>query len=222
MISGTSFAMLTIVLVAASAAAEEHVTFPTEDGGTVSADVYGKGDRGLVLAHGGRLNKESWAKQAKEFEQAGYRAVAIDFRGRGKSVGGKAGEEGYRFDVLAAIHHLRDTGAKTISLIGGSFGGDEAAKAAMEPGAGAIDRLVMLAAWTDHPEKLKCRTLFIVARDDKNADGPRLPNIRECFEKTPEPKKLVILDGSTHAQFIFFTNQGGRLLQEILTFLSAP
>lgn len=215
-------AKLTIVLIAASAAAQEHVTFATEDGGTVSADVYGKGDRGLVLAHGGRFNKESWSKQARDFEQAGYRAVAIDFRGRGKSHAGKAGEDGYRFDVVAAIRYLRDTGVKTVSIIGGSFGGDEAAKAAMEPGAGAIDRLVMLAAWTDHPEKLKCRKLFIVARDDANDDGPRLPKIRECYEKAPEPKKLVVLEGSEHAQFLFATDRGRRVMQEILAFLSEP
>jgi hypothetical protein len=28
------------------------------------ADQYGKGDRGVVLAHGGRFNKESWGNQA--------------------------------------------------------------------------------------------------------------------------------------------------------------
>jgi hypothetical protein len=32
----------------------------------------------------------------------------------------------------------------------------------------------------------------------------------------------VILDGSTHAQGIFATGQGKRLMREILRFLSAP
>ena len=45
------------------AAAQEHVSFATSDGGTVYADLYGKGDRGVALAHGGRLNKESWEKE---------------------------------------------------------------------------------------------------------------------------------------------------------------
>jgi hypothetical protein len=33
---------------------------------------------------------------------------------------------------------------------------------------------------------------------------------------------LVILDGSAHAQFIFATDQGERLMREILRFLSGP
>jgi hypothetical protein len=64
--------------------------------------------------------------------------------------------------------------------------------------------------------------LFIVARDDASQDGPRLPGILENYEKTPEPKKLVILEGSAHAQHLFATNQGDRLMREILTFLTEP
>lgn len=85
-----------------------------------------------------------------------------------------------------------------------------------------IDRLVLLAAWTDRPpEKMKGRKLFIVARDDANA-GPRLPKIRANYEKAVGPKELVILDGSAHAQFLFATDQGDRLMREILRFLSEP
>lgn len=40
--------------------APRQVSFPTQDGGLVYADLYGKGDKGVVLAHGGRFDKESW------------------------------------------------------------------------------------------------------------------------------------------------------------------
>jgi hypothetical protein len=41
------------------------------------------------------------------------------------------------------------------------------------------------------------RKLFIVSRDDPQADGsPRLIKIREQYEKAPPPKQLLILDGS--------------------------
>jgi hypothetical protein len=40
----------------------EQVSFPTQDGGLIYANMYGKGDRGVVLAHGGRFTKESWEK----------------------------------------------------------------------------------------------------------------------------------------------------------------
>ena len=206
-------------------AAQEHVSFPTEDGGVVDADVYGKGNRGVVLAHGGRFTKESWEPQAQVLKKAGFRVVAINFRGRGQSHGGtrlKPGDEGFHFDVLAAVRYLRRDGAKTVSVVGASFGGDAAAGAVMEAAPGEIDRLVMLAAWTDTPEKLKVPKLFIVARDDANDDGPRLPKIQENYEKAPEPKKLVIVDGSAHAQFLFQTDQGERVMREILTFLLEP
>jgi hypothetical protein len=73
------------------------------------------------------------------------------------------------------------------------------------------------------PENLTGRKLFIVSRDDPGPDGqPRLLRIRAQYEKAPGPKELVILEGSAHAQFIFQTDQGERLMREILRFLSAP
>jgi len=216
---------LAALLLPGLAMAQQHVSFSTQDGGVVHADVYGSGDRGLVLAHGGRFTKESWTEQMPAFLNAGFRVLAIDFRGRGQSRGpqSKSGEEGAEYDVLAAVRYLRKTGAKTVAIIGASFGGEAAADASIDAEPGEIDRLVLLAAWTDRPpEKIKGRKLFIVARDDANGDGLRLPRIRANYEKAAGPKELLILDGSAHAQFLFATDQRGRLLREILRFLSQP
>lgn len=156
----------------------ERVTFPTQDGGLVVADRYGHGDRGVVLAHGGRFDKESWQKQAQILAQAGFRVLAIDFRGHGQSRGGKRtgpDDEGTRFDVLAAIRYLRATGARTVSVVGASFGGGAAAEASVEAEPGEIDRLALLAhAVIDRPERMKGRKLFIVSRDDFSGDA-RIP-----------------------------------------------
>jgi len=122
--------------------------------------------------------------------------------------------------VLAAVRYFRKTGAKTVAIIGASFGGEAAADASIDAEPGEIDRLVLLAAWP--PEKIKSRKLFIVARDDANEDGLRLPRIRANYEKASGPKELLILDGSAHAQFLFATDQRDRLLREILRFLSRP
>src|SRR5687768_14814894 len=65
----------------------EHVQFPTQDGGVVHADLYGSGERGVVLAHGARFEKQSWSKQAQELAAAGFQVLAIDFRGYGESSG---------------------------------------------------------------------------------------------------------------------------------------
>jgi pimeloyl-ACP methyl ester carboxylesterase len=209
------------------ASAPELVSFPTQDEGLIYANLYGKGERAVVLAHGGRFTKESWDKQARTLVQAGYRVLAIDFRGRGQSRGGAQKpnrDDGVRFDVLAAIRYLRKSGAKAVSVIGASFGGGAAAEASVEAEPGEIDRLILLAhSPIDKPEQMKGRKLFILTREDFSGDNkiPRLPEIRDQYERAPGPKEIVILDGSAHAQFIFETEEGERLMREILRFLSA-
>lgn len=197
-------------------ASPELVSFPASDGSTVQADLHGQGDRAVVLAPGGRFDKESWATQAEELARAGFRVLAIDYRETGR-------EGGAHLDVLAAVGYLRETGASSVSVVGASFGGWAAARAAVAA-PGEIDRLVLLAAPAAEPERLTGDKLFILARDDARGDEkiPRLPEIRRQFERAPEPKELVVLDGSAHAQFLFETEQGERLMREILRFLSEP
>ena len=204
---------------------QKAISFPTADGGVVSADVYGAGDHGVVLAHGGRFNKGSWKEQAQVLAAARLRVLAIDFRGYGQSRGPGDSDPmiaPLHLDVLAAVRYLRKTGAKTVSVVGASMGGGAAGDASILSEPGEIDRLVFLGASPNGPaEKLKAPSLFIVARDDASADGLRLPRIRAQYEKAPEPKELIIVDGSAHAQFLFQTDQGERVMREILRFLSA-
>ncbi len=220
------FGLAIVAAVLAGCARPDHVSFPTQDGGVVHADVYGDSDRGVVLAHGGRFNKETWTKQAESLAKAGFRVLAIDFRGRGQSQGGSQinSLDDVHFDVLAAVRYLHEIGAKTVSVVGGSFGGWAAAQAAVEAKEGEIDRIVLLAASAiDEPERVKGRKLFITTRDDFSGSGVlRLPEIRDQYERATDPKQLVILEGSAHAQHIFETDQGERLMCEILRFLSEP
>jgi len=217
--------LISALLLSGDTAARKTVSFPTEDGGLVYADVYGEGDKGVVLAHGGQFNKESWEKQARILVAAGFRVLAIDFRGYGKSRGpgdSDPMDAPLHLDVLAAVHYLRQMGAKTVSIVGGSLGGGAAGDAAIASRPGEIDHVVFLGSAPNGPaDKLKSPSLFIVARDDTSGDGPRLPSIREQYEKAPEPKKMIILDGSAHDQFLFQTDQGDRVMREILAFLSS-
>src|SRR5579862_3396482 len=79
---GTGALVLALAL-GSVARAQQTVSFATDDGGTVCADLYGQGTRAVVLAHGGRFNKESWHDQALALASAGFRVLAIDFRGVG-------------------------------------------------------------------------------------------------------------------------------------------
>jgi pimeloyl-ACP methyl ester carboxylesterase len=216
-----------LLFATAVAVAQQTVSFPTSDGGRICADLYGQGTRGVVLAHGGRFNKESWKEQAQELVARGFRVLAIDFRGFGCSTGpGQSDFDHAPFakDVLAAVRYLKANGAGTVSVIGGSFGGSAAGDASIESAPGEIDRIVLLGGAPNlSAEKLKSRSLFIVARDDTSGSGgPRLPGIRAQYERAPQPKELIVLDGSAHAQFLFQTDESSRVMREIVQFLSKP
>jgi pimeloyl-ACP methyl ester carboxylesterase len=219
-------ALLLAITLAKLVAAQQTISFPTQDGGRVCGDLYGKGDRAVVLAHGGRFNKESWRNQAGALVSARFRVLAIDFRGFGCSSGPSQADfdnAPFENDVLAAVRYLKRDGAKTVSVVGGSFGGGAAGDASIKSAPGEIDRIVFLGAAPNlSAEKLKSRALFIVARDDANDAGPRLPGIRAQYEKAPQPKELIVVDGSAHAQFLFQTDQSDRIMREILRFVSMP
>ena len=206
-----------------SEAKAERVAFATDDGALIYADIYGTGDRGVVLAHGGRFTKESWKPQAEQLARAGYHVLAFDFRGFGQSHG--PGESDMfkapmHLDVLGAVGFLRKNGARTVGVIGASFGGSAAADASIAGPPGAIDGLILLAAAGNGPaERIKAPLLEIVARDDANDEGPRLPRIRAWFDKIPQPKKLIVLGGAAHAQTLFQTDAGRRVMAEIIRFL---
>lgn len=187
------------------AVAQQTVSFAADDGGQVCADLYSGGSKAVVLAHGGRFNKESWHDQALALASSGFKVLAIDFRGYGCSKG--PGQEDFDHapfekDVLAAVRYLKAHGAKTVSVVGGSFGGGAAGDASIKSAPGEIDRIVFLGAAPNLPaDGLKSRSLFIVARDDSSGSGPRLPGIRAQFENAPQPKQMIVLDGSAHAQY---------------------
>ena len=225
-------ASLAIVLscgTVTGAAAQSAIAIRAEDGGVVHADAYGSGDRGVILAHGGRFDRTSWKPQALILAGLGFRVIAIDFRAAVEARKGRETPCLYEAtclakDVVAAVRHLSRTGAKTVSIVGGSLGGGAAAQATIDAQPGEIDRIVLLAHMLiDTPEKMRGRKLFIVARNDLGGNNrPRLDGIRQQYEQAPDPKELVVLEGSAHAQFVFQTDQARPLMREIVRFLSAP
>lgn len=219
--------ILAVALALAGVApAQQNISIPTQDGGRVCADVYGEGSKAVLLAHGGRFNKESWREQALALASAGFRVLAIDFRGFGCSTGpGQQDFDTAPFDndVLSGVRYLKAHGAKTVSIVGGSFGGAAAGDASIKSQPGEIDRVVFLGAAPNLPaDKLKSRSLFIVAREDRSGSGLRLPGIQAQYEKAPQPKQLIVLDSSAHAQFLFQSDQAARVMREIVRFLSEP
>ena len=198
-----------------SAKGPREVSFPASDGGRVFANLYGEGEHAVVLAHGMVFDKESWDAQAQRLAAAGLRVLAIDFRGYGKSTAGSKGRA-LELDVLAALDYLRQQGAARVSVAGGSMGGAASAKAAALAEPGSLEALVLLApAGVSEPRKLHGRKLFLVSRGDGLHDG-----VVRAHQQAAEPKELVVLDGSAHAQHLFKTPQGDRVLAEMIAWLT--
>jgi alpha-beta hydrolase superfamily lysophospholipase len=176
--------------------------------------MYGEGDHAVVLAHGAIFNKESWDTLARLLSSKGLKVLAIDFRGYGKSKAGSKGRALYE-DILAAVRYLHREGSKRVSVIGGSMGGGATAQAAVEAYEGEIDRLIFLSpAPIQNPDLIKGNKLFIASEDER-----LVSRIKKQYKNAPEPKKLVLLKGSAHAQHIFKTDQSEQLTKLILEFL---
>jgi pimeloyl-ACP methyl ester carboxylesterase len=99
----------------------------TRDGTDIYVKDWGSG-RPVVLIHGWPLNADSWDEQAMALADAGFRAIAYDRRGFGRS-----GQpfSGYDYDTLTddLADVLRETGAdQDATLVGFSMGGGEVAR----------------------------------------------------------------------------------------------
>ena len=192
------------------------ISYQTRDGGVVFGTLYGEGPHAVLLGHGAVFNKESWDHLAKRLAAEGHQALAIDFRGYGKSRAGRA-RGGLHEDIIGGIRYLREQGAARVSVIGASMGGGAVGDAVTQLDPGEIDALVLLAAVpTRSPERLQGRKLFSVSE----GDGSR-SSVEQQFHAAREPKTLTTLPGSAHAQHIFRTAVGEELTEIILAWIDA-
>lgn len=83
--------------------------------------------RPVILIHGWPLSADSWDSQAMALAEAGFRAIAYDRRGFGRST---QPWNGYDYDTLAddLAAVIEQTGAKEAAVIGFSMGGGEVAR----------------------------------------------------------------------------------------------
>jgi pimeloyl-ACP methyl ester carboxylesterase len=83
----------------------------------------GRGATTVVLAHGGRSDLCETLTFAHVLIAAGYRIVAFDFRGGGRSDSPQTNRLALGRDLAAAVAHARRAGAEHVVLIGSSMGG---------------------------------------------------------------------------------------------------
>lgn len=99
----------------------------------------------IVFHHGWPLSSDDWDAQMLFFLQQGYRVVAHDRRGHGRSsqVGDGHDMDHYAADAAAVVEHL---GLRGAVHVGHSTGGGEAARYVARHGKGRVARLVLIGA----------------------------------------------------------------------------
>jgi len=99
----------------------------------------------VVLIHGYPLSSASWEKQSMALLAAGYRVVAYDRRGFGKS---SQPTTGYNYDTFAGDLHIVVTRLelRDFTLAGFSMGGGEVARYFGKYGANGVSKAVFISA----------------------------------------------------------------------------
>jgi alpha-beta hydrolase superfamily lysophospholipase len=96
----------------------------TSDGARLYAAEAGGGKTAIVLAHESPADLCGWLPFVPSLTRAGYRVVALDFRGMGLSPAhGAPTPAAYTRDLAAAVTRARADGARRVILMGASFGG---------------------------------------------------------------------------------------------------
>jgi non-heme chloroperoxidase len=140
------------IFMSATASDASRVDLHVEDSG-------GDG-RTVVLIHGWPLSAESWKAQVGPLRSAGYRVVAYDRRGFGRSA---KPSSGFDYDTLTAdlAGILDDLDLRDATLVGFSMGGGEVARYIANYGEERLRSVVFAAAIPPY-----------LLKTDDNPDGP--------------------------------------------------
>ena len=123
----------------------------------------GGNGRPVVLIHGWPLSADAWQAQVGPLRDAGYRVVAYDRRGFGRS---EKPESGFDYDSLAAdlAGLLEERDLRDVTLVGFSMGGGEVARHVANHGEERLRSVVFAAAVPP-----------CLMKSEDNPDGPLTP-----------------------------------------------
>ena len=207
-----SVAVLVIAVLASGCGASG---VPGEGGGSVSGGdrgspsgerisvggtegiIWGEGDRGAVLAHGAAYDSASWEPQGRKLGENGVMALAV--------------EDTSAENLGAAIRYLKEQGgAESVALIGASAGASSVLSFVGEEPREA-SQIILLSGTGDVSDLGELPKLLVASEGEGLAE-----EVRRMSEDAPgERNEALILPGDAHAQAIFQTEQGERLMRAI-------
>ena len=119
-------------------------TITTKDGTQIYYKDWGTGPA-VILSHGWPLNSDSWESQMFFLAGHGFRVIAHDRRGHGRSSQPWIGNDmdTYADDLAALLVHLD---VKDAALFGFSAGGGEVARYIGRHGSGRVKKMGLIAA----------------------------------------------------------------------------
>lgn len=154
----------------------------TRDGADIFVKDWGSG-RPVVLIHGWPLSADSWDPQAVALAEAGYRVIAYDRRGFGRS---SQPWSGYDYDTLTddLADVMQAAGVeRDAALVGFSMGGGEVARYMSRHGGKGVSAAVLIGSVVPY-----------LLKTDDNPHG------------VPEHGLLQIAEGIKHDRPNFFRN----------------
>ncbi len=121
-------------------------TVTTKDGVQIFYKDWGpKTGQPIFFHHGWPLSSDDWDTQMLHFVGKGYRVIAHDRRGHGRSTQVSEGHDmdHYAADVAAVVEHLD---LRNVVHVGHSTGGGEATRYVARHGKGRVAKLVLISA----------------------------------------------------------------------------
>ncbi len=149
----------------------------TSDDVRLYAATTGKGSKAVVLLHESPANLCGWLPTMQLLADHGIRAIAIDFRGFGRSTVDRTKGLSVQPDIQTAVDEAKAEGSKKVFLLGASYGG--AAELTYGPDLKSVDGIVSLSGELKLPylnaigavPRLKAPLLVVAGRDDGQANA---------------------------------------------------
>jgi non-heme chloroperoxidase len=125
---------------------ESMSTITTKDGVEIFYKDWGQGQP-IVFSHGWPLSSDAWDAQMLFFVQGGFRVIAHDRRGHGRSTQVSSGHDmdHYAADLAALTEHLD---LRNAVHVGHSTGGGEVARYVARHGQGRVAKAALVSAVT--------------------------------------------------------------------------